>query len=166
MNTGVKYVVFSSVAASGTATKVPHFHSKHVIETYLKSSGLSYTILKPTNFMENTPPPGIGRFFFLGGMRSMFGTDKIYHIAVEDIGKVVAAALLDQEKFHNKSIDLVGDVKSADEMKNSLDKGEGYVSWRAWIPRSLILSILPSEFWEMATVRQYLVMHVSRQQLI
>lgn len=145
---GLKHLVFSSVAGAVEATKIPHFRSKHVIECYIIKSSIPHTFLRPTNFMENTPPPGIGRFFFLGVMKSIFGNDKVYHISCEDIGKAASKALLD-ESMTGRSVALVAQIATADEMKASLDRAEGYKSWRVWVPRWLVFRILPTEFYEM-----------------
>ncbi len=46
---GVKHVVFMSVQGAGTNPFVPH----HGIESLLKKSGLSWTFLRPSFFMQN-----------------------------------------------------------------------------------------------------------------
>lgn len=45
--------VFASVGAADKDTDVPHFDSKMRIEEHLAASGLDYTVLRPTGFMEN-----------------------------------------------------------------------------------------------------------------
>ncbi len=61
----VKVFVYTSVdrggdKSDGNPTYVPHFISKHNIEVHLKEkakdSGMSYTILRPTAFMEGMTP--------------------------------------------------------------------------------------------------------------
>jgi len=47
--TGVQHVVFMSVQGAGTNPFVPH----HGIETLLKKSGLGWTFLRPSFFMQN-----------------------------------------------------------------------------------------------------------------
>ncbi|CAF0989020.1 unnamed protein product [Adineta steineri] len=84
---GVKQVVYSSVCRAHDAPNVPHFHSKFLIEEYLKQSSIKYyTILRPFSFMEN--------LFFAtrhDKEKVCFFTDPqtiVNHIACEDIGKV------------------------------------------------------------------------------
>ena len=48
---GVQHIVFTSSCAADIATTVPHWRGKYEIEKYLKGSGLSYTILRPVQFM-------------------------------------------------------------------------------------------------------------------
>ncbi|CAF0837540.1 unnamed protein product [Adineta steineri] len=83
----VKQVVYSSVCRAHDAPNVPHFHSKFLIEEYLKQSSIKYyTILRPFSFMEN--------LFFATRYdkeKVCFFTDPqttVNHIACEDIGKV------------------------------------------------------------------------------
>jgi uncharacterized protein YbjT (DUF2867 family) len=75
-----------SVGQAHDAPYVPHFHSKFLIEEYLKQSSVKYyTILRPFSFMENL-------FFATRHEREKiyFWTDPqtvVQHIACEDIGK-------------------------------------------------------------------------------
>jgi len=50
---GVKRIVYMSVHNLEQALHLPHFGSKLPIETVLKTSGLSFTILRPNNFFQN-----------------------------------------------------------------------------------------------------------------
>lgn len=150
---GLKHIVYSSVAGADEAKEVPHFQSKKVIEDYIIASSIPYTFLRPTSFMENMPTkPGFGRFMYFGVMKAIFGNDGVYHIAAEDIGKAAAQALFKPEQNRNRIINLVGEIANPDEMKAKVDKAEGFVSWRAWLPRSLILALMPKEFNHMFVV--------------
>src|SRR5687768_13236617 len=46
---GVKHFVYSSVVGCDLQTGIPHWESKFRIENHLKSSGLNYTILRPSS---------------------------------------------------------------------------------------------------------------------
>jgi uncharacterized protein YbjT (DUF2867 family) len=50
---GVKRIVYMSVAQADRATAIPHFASKLPVEEAVKSSGISWTILRPNNFFQN-----------------------------------------------------------------------------------------------------------------
>jgi uncharacterized protein YbjT (DUF2867 family) len=50
---GVKRLVYLSVPNLEQAPHLPHFGSKLSIETVIKGSGISYTILRPNNFFQN-----------------------------------------------------------------------------------------------------------------
>jgi uncharacterized protein YbjT (DUF2867 family) len=50
---GVKHIAYMSVHNLEQALHLPHFGSKLPIETILKTSGISCTILRPNNFFQN-----------------------------------------------------------------------------------------------------------------
>lgn len=50
---GVKRIVYSSVFNLEQVPNMPHFGSKLPIETVVKASGISYTILRPNNYFQN-----------------------------------------------------------------------------------------------------------------
>ena len=52
-------MVYSSVMAADLNTGIPHFDSKYVIEKYIHSKGIDYTILRPASFNENYLNPEV-----------------------------------------------------------------------------------------------------------
>src|SRR5512141_2277265 len=50
---GMEHLVFSSVGAAHRGMGQKHFESKWIIEQYIQSLGIPYTILRPAAFMEN-----------------------------------------------------------------------------------------------------------------
>ncbi|CAF3813833.1 unnamed protein product [Adineta steineri] len=117
----VKQVVYSSVCRAHDAPNVPHFHSKFLIEEYLKQSSIKYyTILRPFSFMEN--------LFFATRYdkeKVCFFTDPqttVNHIACEDIGKVAAQAFLNPEKYNHQSIELAGDTMNGNQLCETFSK--------------------------------------------
>lgn len=145
---GVKHVVFTSVQSADRAPSVPHFDSKAKIEEHLKAATpLSWTILRPVAFMDNIAPSGIARFFgltFFGG--AMGGAKPVQFVAVEDIGKVAAAALTSPDKYHNEVIDLAGDDLTVPQVQQAFQRDTGSWAWRLWLPQFLVRNILPLEF--------------------
>lgn len=110
--------------------------------------------------MEVVPPPGIGRFFFLSAMATLFGTTKQKYIACEDIGKAVATALLSDGhgKYNEKILTIAGHVANVDELQAALEKGEGKTSWgRMWLPRFLIIRLTPYHYKQMFEVSTLLI---------
>ncbi|KAK7429843.1 hypothetical protein QQZ08_003688 [Neonectria magnoliae] len=147
---GIKHLVFSSVAGADIAQAVEHFYTKYKIEEYIKASGLSWTAIRPVGFMEVIPPPGIGRFFFLSAMESLMGNTKQKYISCRDIGKAIAIALLNPEKYNGKVLTIAGQVADVDELQSALDKGEGTKSWgRIWLPRWVIIRLTPHHYRQM-----------------
>lgn len=151
---GVSHLVFSSVAGADIAKSVEHFYSKFTIEEYIRASGLRWTVVRPVGFMEVIPPPGWGRYFFLSAMASLMGQTKQKYIACEDIGKAVAAALLDPEKYDGKINTIAGQVATLANLEASLEKGEGVKSWgwKLWVPRWLLIKMTPYHYRQMFDV--------------
>jgi uncharacterized protein YbjT (DUF2867 family) len=106
---GVKHLVYSSVGAAHRGMGQKHFESKWIIEQYIQSLGVPYTILRPAAFMENY---NWSRAYILNGVFQGFGlrTDKsLQIIATDDIGAFAELALAKPEEFIGKTIELAGD---------------------------------------------------------
>ncbi|CAH0030523.1 unnamed protein product [Clonostachys rhizophaga] len=147
---GVKHIVFSSVAGADISKPVDHFYTKYLLEEYIKQSGLNWTIVRPVGFMEVLPPPGIGRFFFMSAMASLMGDTKQKYVACEDIGKAVAAALINPTKFSGRVVTVAGEIANVDELQSALEKGEGRKGWgRIWLPRWIIIRLTPHHYRQM-----------------
>ncbi|KAI9830398.1 MAG: hypothetical protein M1826_004821 [Phylliscum demangeonii] len=119
---GVRHFVYSSVDRHGAnsdhdATVVPHFASKHRIELHLKKQAaaangtMTYTILRPTGFMENLSPDMIGKVIGTAWKVSMSPTTPLASIATSDIGFFATQAFLhpDDATYHNAALSLAGD---------------------------------------------------------
>ncbi|KAG5808547.1 hypothetical protein H9Q74_002508 [Fusarium xylarioides] len=147
---GLKHVVFSSVAGADIAQAVDHFNTKYKLEEYLRESGLAWTIVRPVGFMEVIPPPGISRSFFLGAMAALLGNTKQKYIACEDIGKIVATALLSPTIFRERTLTIVGQVANVTELRAALENGEGQRGWpQIWPPRWLVIRLTPPHYKQM-----------------
>lgn len=53
----VEHIVYTSVHGADEKTGVPHFEVKDEIEAYLEAAGLTYTILRPTTYMDALSAP-------------------------------------------------------------------------------------------------------------
>ena len=82
--------------------------AKRVVEGHLKSSGLTYTILQPTIFMEVWLSPALG-FDAAGGKVRIYGSGEnpISWISYKDVARF-AIASLDNPEAHNAVIKLGG----------------------------------------------------------
>lgn len=136
---GVKHFIFSSADRGrdeGGGTGIGHFETKRGLEEYLKSAcsasrenksggeGMTYTILKPTSFMENLTPTFQGKI--LATLFSQLSlTKKIAFISVRDIGRVAAMAFRDPEKYGGRSITLAGDFLTFSEMEGIFEREAG-----------------------------------------
>lgn len=151
--TGVRHLVFSSVAGADISQPVDHFYTKFKLEEHLRASGLEWTVVRPVGFMEVIPPPGIGRALFLSAMASLMGTTKQKYVACDDIGKAVAEALLRPAAFSSKIVTIAGQVADVDDLQEGLEKGEGSRGWgRIWMPRWLVIRMTPHHYRQMFDV--------------
>ncbi|KAK5081125.1 hypothetical protein LTR70_009141 [Exophiala xenobiotica] len=137
LENGVSHFVFSSVDRGGdekswdTPTNVPHFITKHEIELHIREyvqakvggNDMTYTILRPTAFMDNYRPGLPGRIF--AAAWAQLGQKRLQLVATSDIGIIAAQAFSDPEgdNYKNKAIGLAGDDISQAEANESM--------WRA-----------------------------------
>lgn len=104
---GVSHVVYSSVGGAERHTGIPHFESKRRVEEYLDSLAVDATFIRPVFFMENllgTAVEGdevVVRLPFPDGI-------PLQMVAVADVGKVAAAALLEPASVVG-SVEIAGD---------------------------------------------------------
>jgi uncharacterized protein YbjT (DUF2867 family) len=71
---GVEHFVYTSAYVFGPAYEaVPFFQFKRQVERYLQSSGMDYTILRPTAFMESHAEMFIGKPILEKGKVTLFG---------------------------------------------------------------------------------------------
>lgn len=106
---GVQHLVYSSVGSAHRGMGQKHFESKWLIEQYIHTLDIPYTILRPVAFMDNY---NWSRAYILSGTFSGNGTrpDKATQIiAVEDIGVFVALAFANLKDYQGKTIELAGD---------------------------------------------------------
>lgn len=119
---GVKHLVYSSVGAAHRGMGQKHFESKWIIEQYIHSLGIPYTILRPAFFMENY---NWSRAQILNGMftsMSLRPEKEIQSIAVEDIGVFAALAFGNPEQYIGKTIELSGDELTESQIAETFTK--------------------------------------------
>ena len=82
--------------------------AKRKVETHLAESGLSYTILRPTYFMDIWLSPAVG-FDYPNAKATIYGegANKVSWIAIKDVASF-AVAVLDNPVPGNRIIDLGG----------------------------------------------------------
>src|SRR5512141_1602929 len=87
---GVQHLVYSSVGSAHRGMGQKHFESKWIIEQYIQSLGIPYTILRPAAFMENY---NWSRPYILHGVfqgRGLRPDKSSQIVAVEDIAVFAA----------------------------------------------------------------------------
>ncbi|MFN8487274.1 MAG: SDR family oxidoreductase [Caldilineaceae bacterium] len=94
---GVQHFVYTSVHGARPDEAVPFNRTKYAIEQYLAASGLSYTILRPTAFMEWHVHTFIGQPILEKGKVTLFGQgdNPRNFVAAEDVAAFAVLGLTD-----------------------------------------------------------------------
>src|SRR6266540_1476573 len=119
---GVGHLVYSSVGSAHRGMGQKHFESKWIIEQYIQSLNIPYTILRPVGFMDNY---NWSRAQILNGTFTGLGlrSDKeVQSIAVEDIGVFAALAFANPDKYLGKTIELAGDELTESQIAETFTK--------------------------------------------
>ena len=102
---GVKHIVKLSAIGAEIEPGIQLGRWHRATEKLIEASGISYTFLRPANFMDNFihyyPPAGDGNIYL------PLGTGAASYIASSDVA-AVAAAVLTEEGHHGKAYDLTG----------------------------------------------------------
>ncbi len=106
---GVSHFVYTSILGASPDHPVDFFRTKAATETYLKASGLSYTILRPSAFMEWHMHMFNGKSILERGKTTILGrgTKPRNFVAVRDVAHVAVLALTDPAA-RNRTIDIGG----------------------------------------------------------
>jgi len=119
---GTQHLVYSSVGAAHRGMGQKHFESKWIVEQYIQSLKIPYTILRPAAFFENfnweRPAITNGTFNALG----LRAEKNRQLIAVEDIAAFVELALANPEQFLGKTIELAGDALTESQIADTFAK--------------------------------------------
>jgi len=105
----VQHLVYSSVGSAHRGMGQKHFDSKWIIEQYIHTLDIPYTILRPAAFMDNN---NWSRAYILSGTytgRGLRPEKGLQTIAVEDIAVFVALAFADKKSYFGKTLELAGD---------------------------------------------------------
>jgi uncharacterized protein YbjT (DUF2867 family) len=119
---GVKHLVFSSVGSAHRGMGQKHFESKWIIEQYIQTLGLPYTILRPVAFMENF---NWARPYILNGVfqgRGRRPGKASQYVATDDIGVFAEMAFAKPEQFLGKTIELAGDELTEQQIADVFSK--------------------------------------------
>ena len=102
---GIKRIVYLSVHQADKALTIPHFVSKLPVEGVIRSSGVEYTILRPSNFYQNDL--GMLDAIRAGLYPQPSGSIGTHRVDVRDIAEAAAIALT-QPGHSGKTYSLVG----------------------------------------------------------
>ncbi|MEW6142105.1 MAG: NmrA/HSCARG family protein [Chloroflexota bacterium] len=149
LQTGVKHLVLSTVGSIGTEkTGVSHVDSKLMIEEYARARRVSYTFLKPLQFMDN-----IGLPFFpikQGSVRGFVDGDaKVPYIVCKDIGIFAALAFGHPDEYIGTELNVIGDFVSGEELCRILAKLRNGEHFKYKTVPRLVMRIFAKEFYRM-----------------
>ncbi|CAN5199510.1 NmrA/HSCARG family protein [soil metagenome] len=106
----IPHFVYASVKGADLSTGIPHWESKFIIENYLKKSGISYTILRPSSLFENFLIPDVCSRILKGKLVSPINKDiRQQFISADDIGKIVVKVFSDSLKYKDQVIELASE---------------------------------------------------------
>jgi uncharacterized protein YbjT (DUF2867 family) len=105
VSAGIKRIVYLSVHQADKALTIPHFVSKLPVEGVIRSSGVEYTILRPSNFYQNDL--GMLDAIRAGVYPQPSGSIGTHRVDVRDIAEAAAIALT-QPGHSGKTYSLVG----------------------------------------------------------
>ncbi len=106
---GVRHLVYTSAGGADRKTGASHLEDKGVIEAYLRSSGVPYTVIRPCAFMDNFATSG--KTMAASGVfpGTLDPHKKMQWVCVDDIGKIAALAFNKPDQFIGKSFDIASD---------------------------------------------------------
>jgi NADH dehydrogenase len=106
---GAAHFVYVSTLGAAPDHPVDFWRTKFHIEEYLKASGLSYTILRPSAFMEWHVHILNGKSILESGKTSLLGkgTKSRNFVAVRDVAQFAVLALT-ESKLQNRTLDVGG----------------------------------------------------------
>ena len=141
----VPHLVLSSILNfTGQPTGIPHADSKLEIENHCRDCQVPHTILQLSSFLDN-----IGGVFFPIGARAVRGfvnrDTKISYIACRDIGEVTATAFEQPEAYQGRTIRLIADLISGEDLVSCLRQLTGRRRWY-WAPPHWVMGLFAPEF--------------------
>lgn len=150
---GVRHFVFTSfINLYNEVTGVSFIDSKLKLEHQIKQQNLPFTIVRCALYMENLEH--LISSATNNKIRGNFPADaKIPYIALEDIGNYVNEIFNHPEKYKSKTVDLIGDFVSGNEVADELNKISGSNSFVFSPASKLMLRLFKPTIYRL---RQYL----------
>lgn len=139
---GVRQFVFTSALLPREYGAIDYFAAKFANEEYLRASGLPFTILKPTAFME-TWAQMLADSIVTKGVAQIFGSGRTLanYVAIHDVAEV-AAMTIDRPDAINAAVEIGGPENlTALEVVDTIERVTGRKAVRrhtpVWVMRAL-----------------------------
>ena len=117
----VSHLIYVSVADADLDHNVQHFRTKLAVEECLKSSGLRFSVLRPTVFFENIDTSSVLRE---GRIRYAI-TTRVTFCSTYDIGRAAAIMFKNPHRWLGKKLDVVSWAGELGEVAAALEKVRG-----------------------------------------
>lgn len=146
---GIRHVV-QLAAGQGEPTGLPHFDAKLTIRRGFEDRGIPVTALHPGPFMELMVDRSFAPALSVWGVEPrIVGWDRpLPWVALDDIGRVAAGALVEPVPAAGATVELIGDVRSLRSCRDLL-AASGRRPRRAPLPTPLFRAMVGDEFLEM-----------------
>ena len=105
----IEHLVYSSVVNADKNTGIPHFESKYKVEQHIKNSGIPYTIIGPTFFMDNLLTTHARDYNRVNLALPLSPSLILQQSALENIAEFFALVLERRNSFLGKRIDITSD---------------------------------------------------------
>ncbi len=106
---GVQHFIYTSVIGASLDSPIDFWRTKATVEDYLKQSGLNYTILRGSAFMEFHVHEMIGKSILAKGKATIFGKGEnpTNFVSVRDVAQYAVLGLKN-EGLRNKTLEIGG----------------------------------------------------------
>ena len=142
---GVQRFIFISLQGASPDAPVEFFRIKYRTEEYLRASGLNYTIIRPTAFMDLWAQL-IGQPILEQDKTTIFGrgNNPVNFVAVEDVARFACAAIEDP-RTHNRIIEVGGPENlTLNQVAETFERVSGHQVKKRHVPLPMmrVMSIL------------------------
>lgn len=135
----VPHIVYSSVGGAERNSGIPHFESKRRIEERLEELGAPVTFIRPVFFMDNlahmAPSNENGELVL---RLPLADGVPLQMIAVQDLGYLVADALLRPELIPGTALEIAGDERTGTQIASAYAEYTGLPARYEALPLSVL----------------------------
>lgn len=135
----VPHIVYSSVGGAERKSGIPHFESKRRVEERLEELGAPVTLIRPVFFMENlahmAPAKENGELVL---RLPLADGVPLQMIAAQDIGYLVADALLRPEVIPGNALEIAGDERTGTQIASEYAEYTGLPARYEALPLSIL----------------------------